>query len=139
LAKELETDPPPWDRLEPQAKEFVELAAAMGKHEPPRGSKESWAKFTSAYSDTAAALNKAVQAKDKEAAIAAHEILSTSCMACHKEHKGMGGFGRPGGFGNSGPGGKFGRPGGAKGPGGFAPPPDDKPAPPPDKDKEKQP
>jgi hypothetical protein len=137
IGEELGTDPPPWDKLDPQAKEFAALAASMGKLEPPRGSKESWGKFTSAYSDTAATLNKAVQAKDKDAALAAHQILSTSCMACHKEHKGMG-FGPAGSFGKSGPG-KFGPPGGAKGPGGSAPPADGKPAPAPDKDKEKQP
>jgi hypothetical protein len=123
IGTELNADPPPWDKLEPQAKEFVTLASSMGKLEPPKGSKESWAKFTSSYSDTALALEKAVQAKDKEAARTAQQTLSSSCMACHKEHRGMGGFGPPGGFGKFGPPGKFG-PGGGKSPDGQ-----DKPGP----------
>jgi hypothetical protein len=129
IGEELQSEPPPWDKLQPQTKEFVELAGSMAKHDPPKGSKESWKTLTSAYSDTAVALDKAVQAKDKTAAVSAHQTLSTSCLACHKEHRGMGGFGPPGGFG------KFG-PDGAKGPGGFKPPQGEKPAPP-DKEGEK--
>jgi hypothetical protein len=130
IGEELQVDPPPWDKLQPRTKEFVTLAASMGKHEPTRGSRESWAKLTAAYSDTAVALDKAVQAKDKAAALVAHQTLSasTSCKACHIEHRAMG----PAGFGKL-----PGSVGGPKGPGGGAPPPDDKPAPPPNKDKEK--
>jgi hypothetical protein len=119
IGEELKSDAPPWDKLQAQTKEFTELAASMSKHEPPKGSKESWKSLTSAYSASAATLAKAVSAKDKNAAVAAHQVLATSCMACHKQHRGMGfgpGFGPPGGFG------KFG-PGGPKGPGGFNPPP----------------
>jgi len=93
IGQELEADPPPWDKLQSQSKEFAELARTMGKYDPPKGSKESWAKMTSAYTDSAVALEQAVEAKDKNAALAAHQTLSNSCKACHSEHKGIGGIG----------------------------------------------
>jgi hypothetical protein len=92
IGDELNADPPPWDKLQVQSKEAVELARAMGKHEPPKGSKESWAKLTGAYTDTAITLDKAVEAKNKDAAVAAHQKLASSCRACHREHRVMGGF-----------------------------------------------
>jgi hypothetical protein len=74
----------------------------MGKNGPPKGHKASWEKLTSAYAEWASDLDKAAQAKDKDAALEAHGKLAGSCMACHREHremrKGMGGppgSGRP--------------------------------------------
>jgi hypothetical protein len=113
IGKELETDPPAWETIQLQAADYAKLAADLGKYDPPRGSKESWAKLTTAYADSATVLDKAAQAKDATAAKAAHKLILNSCMECHREHRG--GPGGPGGAG--GPGG----PGGfrAGGPGGF--------------------
>jgi hypothetical protein len=94
LREELDAEPPPWDKIQPQAKEYAQLAAALGQSEPPKGSKESWAKQTAAYAAAAAALDRAAQAKDRAAAKEAHDTLSNSCMACHREHRGMAGPGR---------------------------------------------
>lgn len=88
IGRELRTDPPAWDKIQAQAKEFVELAGTLGKYDPPRGSKESWAKFTSDYASNAATLERAAKAKDKTAAVAAQEVLKNACQECHKEHKG---------------------------------------------------
>jgi hypothetical protein len=87
IGKELEAEPPSWDTLQPQAKEYAQLTAALGQYDPPRGSKESWAKQTAAYADAAAALDRAARAKDTEAARAAHTRLSDSCIGCHSEHR----------------------------------------------------
>src|SRR5262249_880470 len=46
VGQELKRDPPPWDEIQPQTKEFVVLAKSMGKYDPPKGSKESWTKLT---------------------------------------------------------------------------------------------
>jgi hypothetical protein len=108
IGQELKQDSPPWDAIQAQTKEFAELASNLGKHDPPRGSKESWTKLTSSYSESALALDQAAQAKDKAAALAAHGTLAGSCMACHREHR-MGGPGR-GGPGGGGPPGPFGPP-----------------------------
>jgi hypothetical protein len=121
IGSELKQDPPPWNTIQPQAKEFVELAKSMSQHKPPRGSDESWQKLTADYANSAVELERAVTAKDKEAATKAHAALSGSCMACHREHRGMapggpGGFGSPGGFGpKGGPPGGFGPKGGPPG------------------------
>jgi hypothetical protein len=113
LGQELQEDPPAWETIQPQAKEFAELASSMSKYDPPKGSKESWAEHTGSYAKSAEALNKAAQSKDKEGALAAHSELASACKACHQEHRmGPGG---PGGFGPRG-----GPPGGPRG--GAAPP-----------------
>jgi XXXCH domain-containing protein len=90
IGEELKTDPPPWETIQSQAKEFVSLSSSMSKYDPPKGSKESWLKVTSEYAESAAALEKAVQAKDREAALAAQDSLANSCIACHQEHRRMG-------------------------------------------------
>jgi hypothetical protein len=117
IGKELETDPPAWETIQPQTKDYAKLAADLGKYDPAKGSKESWAKLTTAYADSATVLDMAAQAKDTNAARAAHKLILNSCMECHREHRGGpgGGPGGPGGFGPGGPGGA----GGPGGPGGF--------------------
>ncbi len=113
IGQELQANPPAWDAIQPKTKEYVELASQLGKHEPPRGSKESWSKLTAAYAESAVALNKAAESKDRDAALAAHKVIAGSCTACHREHRPQRG---PGGMG----GGMGGFPGGF--PGGMAPP-----------------
>ena len=135
IGKGLNEAQPPWETLQPQTKEYAQLASEMGKYDPPRGSKESWAKQTSAYAEMATEMDRATQAKDKDAALAAHTQITNSCMACHREHRVMGpgrggppggppGFG-PSGGGPGGPGdGRGGSPpGGPGGPPPGGPPP----------------
>jgi hypothetical protein len=112
LGRELNEPQPPWETIQGQTKEFVKHANEMANHAPPKGTKESWAELTSAFSTDAAELDKAAQAKDKTAALAAHTDIKNSCMACHRQHRMMGpGMGGPRG---GGPGGRqgFGPPGG---------------------------
>jgi hypothetical protein len=113
IGKELKAGSPKWEDIQPQTKEFVDMASSLSKYDPPKGSKESWTKLTSEYVDNAKAMDKAAQAKDKDKAMAAHNLLSNACMACHREHRMMGG--PPGGPGGR-PGGPGRRPGGPGGP-----------------------
>lgn len=101
LGKELKETPPPWDAIGPQASEYARLAASIVAEEPTRGDKASWTKYASAYADSAAALDKAAQARDLDAAVAAHAKITGSCMDCHRAHRVMG----PGGPGGPPPGG----------------------------------
>ena len=87
IGKELQQEPPPWATIRTQTKEFAELAAALGKQKPPMGAADSWAQLTASYSARASELDAAAQAGDRDKALAAHEFLSKSCMACHREHK----------------------------------------------------
>ena len=91
LFQELQADPPDWGKIQQQAKEFAQLTASLGEHTPPKGSKESWARLTTAYAESATALDKAAQVKDKNAALTAHKALTRSCVGCHREHRTMGG------------------------------------------------
>jgi cytochrome c553 len=112
IANNLKTDPPAWDTIQSQTTEYSHAASDVGKSDPPKGSKESWAKLSAAFAASATALDKAAQAKDLAGARAVVTNLQGSCMACHQAHRGgPGGFGPPGGPG--GPGGRQGgRPGG---------------------------
>ncbi len=123
----LKSDSPAWDAIQGQAKEYVQLVSDMEKHDPPKGDKASWKKQVEGYLGIARELDAAAQAKKKDEAVAAHDRLGGTCMACHREHRVMGGPG--GGFGGPPPGGPGGPPPG--GPGGFGPPPGGPGGPPP--------
>jgi hypothetical protein len=112
IRTELMKDAPAWDDLGTKTTEFADLAGQLGKHTPARGSQESWTELTTAFAASAGELDKAVQARDKEAALAAHKKIGGSCMACHREHQMRGGPPAP-------PGGSPPRPGGGAG---FGPP-----------------
>lgn len=116
LGQELANDPPPWDEMQQQTKEYVELVAKMPSLEPPKGTKESWAEQTAAFAKLSGELAAAVDAKNADSALAVHGQITKSCMGCHRSHRVMG----PGG----GPGGRPGGPGGPPpgGPGGGPPP-----------------
>jgi cytochrome c556 len=77
-----------WDTLQKKTKDYSTMADALGKNDPPKGSKTSWTKLTKMYADDAKTLNAAAEKKDKTGASAAIRKLQGECMACHKEHKG---------------------------------------------------
>jgi hypothetical protein len=86
----LKADQPAWDALQPQAKQYAELTAALAKMDAPKGNKDSWAQQTTGYAASAASLDDAVQAKDRDAAKAAQTKLTNSCRSCHMEFRGGG-------------------------------------------------
>jgi hypothetical protein len=116
LAAQLNAEKPAWETIQPETKEYAQLASETANYNPTRGSKESWAKLCAEFTATASDLNKAAQAKDKAAALSAHGQLSNTCMGCHREHRGRQG-GPPGGP--------------PRGPGGGGPPPPGAPGGPP--------
>jgi cytochrome c556 len=107
---------PAWDSIQPQAKEYSQLAAEAGSLDPPRGDKDSWSKLTLAFADSAKELDQAASAKDKDKTLTALDSLGNSCQGCHRQHRMMRGPGGPSGFGP---------------PGGFPPPPGGPGGPPP--------
>ncbi len=123
IGEALKAEKPAWETIQSQTKEYAQLAADLGKHEPAKGSKESWSKLTAEFAGLATELDKAAQAKDKAAATAAQQDLASSCMACHRQHRGGPG-GMMGGRGMGGPGG-MGRGRGGAPPGGRGGPPPD--------------
>ena len=105
LGGQLNAEQPAWETIQPETKEYAQLAAEMGTYEPSKGSKESWSKLCAEFATAAADLDKAAQAKDKAAALSAHGQLSNTCMGCHREHRGKGPGGPPRGPGGPPPGG----------------------------------
>jgi hypothetical protein len=98
IGKALEADTPDWNTIQPQTEEYARLAAALPKNTPKKGSPESWAKLSAAFSDMASALDKAAKAKNRDAASDAHSQITGSCMECHRQHRMMGpGMGKMGG------------------------------------------
>jgi hypothetical protein len=116
LGAALKQSEPAWDTIQSKAHEYALATGELGKHEPVKGAKDSWAKLTATFSEAAADLDKEAQAKDKEKTVAALDNLGNSCKDCHQQHRIMG---PPGGGPRGGP------PGGMGGgpPGGFRPPP----------------
>src|SRR5262245_47570957 len=49
---------PAWETIEPMTKEYAALTSQLGTYDPPRGTKDSWAKLTQAFSESAAELNR---------------------------------------------------------------------------------
>ena len=89
IGNELNQNPPPWETIQGQTKEYSQSASEMGKYDPPGGTMESWIKLTTAFAESAAELDKAAIAKNKETALVAHDQLKNSCNACHMQHRGM--------------------------------------------------
>jgi hypothetical protein len=89
IGNELNQNPPPWETIQGQTKEYSQSASEMGKYDPPGGTMESWIKLTTAFAESAAELDKAAIAKNKETAMVAHDQLKNSCNACHMQHRGM--------------------------------------------------
>jgi hypothetical protein len=87
LRKELQTSSADWAQIQQQAKEYAELASQLGKQEPPKGDRASWAKLTAEYAKTAESMNAAAEKRDRSLALAAHRKLTASCKACHQAHQ----------------------------------------------------
>src|SRR5271166_2879987 len=125
LGDALKQGEPAWGTIQPKTQEYAQLVSKLGELEPVKGTKDSWAKLTLAFTESAAELEHAAQAKDKDKTKEALDSLGGSCMACHREHRvqGPGRGGPPGGRGMGPPGGPGGPPPGGPPPGsGGAPP-----------------
>ena len=88
LGKALKSDEPAWDDIQKETKEYSELAAGLGKNDPPKGDKDSWAKLTKTYAENAKALADGAEKKDKAAMTTAHGKIGKSCKSCHDAHRG---------------------------------------------------
>jgi hypothetical protein len=111
IGNDLKAPQPAWDVIQKKTADYAKQAAELGMHDPPKGSRDSWAKLTASFASSAEELDKGAQANSLDRARAAQDKLSKSCMECHREHRGgPGGFG-PGPGGPGRPGGPPGRPG----------------------------
>jgi len=76
-----------WEDAAEVAKEWVVLAEALAKAEPPKGEAESWKKLAGSYEKAVKTFAEAAKAEDAKKANGALGYLGGSCAACHKAHK----------------------------------------------------
>lgn len=88
LKKSLASDSPNWKQVQDKTKDFVILGASLAKNDPPKGEKASWTKLADSYFSHSKAMDDAAKKEDLKGTRDAFKTLSTSCMACHKAHKG---------------------------------------------------
>jgi len=77
-----------WDTAGSAAKTWVGLANDLAKGTPPKGEAASWKELTTKYTETIKGVEEAVGKKDAKAVEAKIKEVNTSCMGCHKGHKG---------------------------------------------------
>jgi hypothetical protein len=87
LGKDLKADELDWDEIQRETKEYVEYAEDLGKNDPPKGDKGSWASLTKAYVENAKQMDFSAQQKDRQGTLAAQKKLMGSCMSCHQVHR----------------------------------------------------
>ncbi len=106
IGAQLKGESPDWSVLQTSSKEFVAQASGLAGQKPPRGTPESWEKQVAEFVAAAKDLEKASEAKDKDAATTANTKIGQSCNSCHQEHRPMRprGRGGPGGPPPGGPG-----------------------------------
>jgi cytochrome c556 len=87
IGDEVKKPNPDWATVQKQAKEFVSLADALAKNEPPKGPKDSWQKLAKEYAEQVKELQKAVDKKDAKGVTAMNQKLNNNCMGCHDVHR----------------------------------------------------
>ncbi len=88
LKKALAQDSPDWKGISTTATLVSDLSAAITEQKPPKGDQANYTKLAKAYASSAAALKTAAEKEDLAGAKAAMGKLQSSCMDCHKAHKG---------------------------------------------------
>lgn len=74
-----------WEDAAKSAKEWNELAAALGKNKAPKGDAKSWAKLCDGFVEATKGVLTGAEKKDAKAVNKAMGTIN--CMSCHKAHK----------------------------------------------------
>jgi len=74
-----------WEDATKLAKEWNELAPALGKNKPPRGDGKSWEKLCGGFCDATKGVLAGAEKKDAKAIGKA--MGSIKCMDCHNQHR----------------------------------------------------
>ncbi len=76
-----------WEDAQKASAEMKKYGEALGKNDPPKGSKDSWAKHTKVFGETMTAIDDAAQKKDSAGVEKAAAAFGKSCKACHDAHQ----------------------------------------------------
>jgi cytochrome c556 len=88
LKSEVKEGEPDWPTVQKQTKELIRLGDSLAKAKPPRGDDESWKDNTAGYQAAVKKLDTAAADKNQEATQGSLNRLATTCVKCHKAHKG---------------------------------------------------
>lgn len=83
----LKSNSPDWSKVQTESKLFATFGAALPKNDPPRGGKESYEKLAKEYASAAKTLEESAEKEDLKGSRDAFKKISTSCAACHKDHR----------------------------------------------------
>lgn len=86
IKRALGANPMDWASLQERVGEYARLTSELANHEPPRGTPESWSKFTADYAALASQLVTAAAAQNQDGVRDAQRKIELSCIACHREH-----------------------------------------------------
>jgi uncharacterized protein (DUF2147 family) len=75
-----------WEDAAKLAKEWNELAPALGKNKPPKGDDKSWEKLCGGFASATQGVLVGTEKKDAKAVTKAMSTIN--CASCHKAHKG---------------------------------------------------
>jgi cytochrome c556 len=76
-----------WDEAQKMAAELKQFGEDLGKNDPPKGGKDSWAKLTKKFAEQMSDIEAGAKAKDAAAVEKAAKAFGGSCKACHDSHK----------------------------------------------------
>jgi cytochrome c556 len=86
IKKEADSGSPNWTNVQKMTKEFVALASALEKNDPPKGDKAGWKKLSQEYYEQVKGLDAAAGKKDTKAVADANRKLGSNCKGCHDAH-----------------------------------------------------
>ncbi|WP_165071270.1 cytochrome c [Paludisphaera rhizosphaerae] len=81
------SDSPDWAKVKEVSDLFSKYAPDLGKNDPPKGDKASWAKLTKALTDETKKLASAADKKDSGELKASAKAIGGSCKSCHDAHR----------------------------------------------------
>ena len=87
IGDEIKATSPDWAALQKKTKTYADATAKLGSFDPPKGDKDSYKKLAASFAESAKEIDKAVQAKDAKAAMAAFQKSGMACSACHQAHR----------------------------------------------------
>jgi cytochrome c556 len=83
----LKSGTPDWAKVKKATATIADYAPKLGKNDPPRGEKASWAKLTKALADASKELDGAAKKEDLKSTGDIVKKLGASCKSCHTAHK----------------------------------------------------
>src|SRR5579862_3542313 len=87
VATEVKKPDPSWPLLEQKSRELVQIGKWLGQNTPPKGTAQSWERFTNSYVANASIMLEGALKHDKDMVLDKQKQLFTMCAQCHRAHR----------------------------------------------------